>query len=1646
MGRPTNGQNIDFSAHGFCPGLPVAQTDHAKIKRCQSNCDATAECGRDAATPGTLCPLNICCSEFGFCGTTEEFCSGGCQSNCNDPERPSPGESGDVRNHVIGYYESWRAEGSACGYMRPEEIPVEYLSQVNLAFVYIDPVHLVITDMDEPLTKDIYSRVADVKRRNPNVKVWLSVGGWTFNDPGPFQSVFTQLAANTDQVEFFAVSLMGFMDRFGFDGVDLDWEYPGADDRGGRGQDVYNFPRMMDILQTYLQGPNRYSKKFGLSITVPTSYWYLRWFDLYALEPYVDEFNLMAYDLHGTWDELNPIGPYVLAHTNLTEIEMALDLFWQNHVSPSKIVLGLAFYGRTYEMETPLCFRPGCEWKSPGPKGKCTGAAGILSYREIQDIIKENDIDPYYDEEAGVYYIQYGDGGANWVSFDDDISFQAKIDLANRYGLRGVLIWAIDQDNDLYGALQGVLGRSVTSVVEPSNSFGAFSLDQCYITGCDESCEEGDVMMTWVTADENGQTCQRKRKDFPTRRSFCCPAVNAPDASTCTWRGAATCRGKCLPGEVTMVFDDITGECDGSGGGAWCCPATNGEELISKCQLGDAVRPCPSDRPQELTSIVDFKGSSEYTRKYCCPKDPEFKNCAWHGEEGTCVKNGCPNGQVFMYSWHGGHHGPPEKSDGCTELGDRSSFCCDPPLSGGSPFFPVPLENLFPDADSIPADYSPTFAMVFDTHKDELAGEVPGEHPNDKPFAWVVMVGEEEDLQSFDKRDGSHLELFDCPSPAEDDFETQKIRAICLSPDSDTSNCLDIEKGGVEGTVVRLPAGCGPDRYVRAVRFEESTNHTLPGHLRKRYPAGAAVYDFHYDYDFKNLRRDGGEIYFRADLSTHPGYWDTIVAAPVKRSGETWRDLDRRWLSELNPSAWLDHLKKVFGETAAEAEAEKMGLKKHYEFHRCLFEASATCAGDPAYNVSAEARMYGELDTTMDLGMTLIGTLRTFGFSEAYAAFAQHDLSVRVGAALRARALLHFDTDWHPLGPFNSFGMNLNLKGIFTINPSFDLDVRLEAQAYVSAQATVEMTLRHEGFRYFLPRALDNELPEGLGDYQLQGSPGPIVGQGDIEARVGGGLVFHFRPTIKVDVQVYFATKTVVDASIKLSTDASIRFDLAISTKCTNGLQADVEGHIGMDLDIEGALPGWENGATNLFSYGPTSLFSDCIPFDTLLGRSLQERASLSPIPDADTATCAVSVSGVYCADPDGDRDPDPDCDLRDLADRKYPVTRRDLSWVDEEKDASQTPNDNNEVTPMLNVLEKRTIKKLRYCDLPKTNDRWKKHERKYSGLLWFPDNPPSTTLVARYPNVATYDAADFLDCKNFDLARISTPTNPFEKSLNGGRRYETEHILEGQALQQFFITYSRRWSDRKEADKYANPNARYFRSPKASDDSELTWCEYMKLWWDIQSPANTRVCLAYPGLTAKEHDDEYVLLEQRLNGQVKMNWYKRVASYHTGYIDDYFQARDWGNVARTIKMQILNWKYYSEYESNRVILAKQARRVTEKLEELEGNGPESIQQTVTGYARRYEPQGLSMYWNSFVRDEHGRVQEEMKAWLNQWAKKAYDMNRPRPPAGQRLAAGQSIQLNPNIVEIFEIAWKEVQMLKDWDIKWDFDPDDMDTS
>lgn len=66
------------------------------------------------------------------------------------------------------------------------------------------------------------------------------------------------------------------------------------------------------------------------------------------MEPIIDFFNVMTYDLHGLWDrDVKSIGPIVQAHTNLTEIQMALNLLWRNNIDPANVNMGLGFYGRS---------------------------------------------------------------------------------------------------------------------------------------------------------------------------------------------------------------------------------------------------------------------------------------------------------------------------------------------------------------------------------------------------------------------------------------------------------------------------------------------------------------------------------------------------------------------------------------------------------------------------------------------------------------------------------------------------------------------------------------------------------------------------------------------------------------------------------------------------------------------------------------------------------------------------------------------------------------------------------------------------------------------------------------------------------------------------------------------------------------------------------------------------------------------------------------------------------------------------------------------------------------------------------------------------------------------------------------------------
>lgn len=124
---------------------------------------------------------------------------------------------------------------------------------------------------------ELYGRLTGLKSMDPGVKVYIAVGGWAAGG-----RVFSEMVSDGLARSTFINSSLAFMETFDFDGIDIDWEYPAAADRGGRPEDTQNLVAFMEELKLACGG------KFGVTMTLPTSYRYLQGFDVAALEDNVD--------------------------------------------------------------------------------------------------------------------------------------------------------------------------------------------------------------------------------------------------------------------------------------------------------------------------------------------------------------------------------------------------------------------------------------------------------------------------------------------------------------------------------------------------------------------------------------------------------------------------------------------------------------------------------------------------------------------------------------------------------------------------------------------------------------------------------------------------------------------------------------------------------------------------------------------------------------------------------------------------------------------------------------------------------------------------------------------------------------------------------------------------------------------------------------------------------------------------------------------------------------------------------------------------------------------------------------------------------------------------------------------------------------
>lgn len=526
--------------------------------------------------------------------------------------------------------------------MLPEEVPFGYYTHINFAFATINPSTFQLTP-GTMRVQDYLQRIQALKFFQPDLQVWVAVGGWTFNDPGPTATTFSDIARSTAAQDAFIDSVISMMRTFSLDGLDLDWEYPVAEDRNGRKEDFDNFVTLMQRMRQRLNDKGMSNK--GLSLTLPSSYWYMKHFDIVRLEKYVDWFNIMSYDVHGSWDIDNKhTGPWVNAHTNISEIQDALDLLWRNKIKPEKVVMGHGFYSRSFALADPNCSEPGCRVVSGGNGGKCSKTTGVLLHAEIQDIIKEKGLTPKLYRDATYKAVHWDD---QWVSFDDLATWRLKNNIFRSQCISGIMVWAASQDDKNSTNLKALVSSVDRKVmptpdfvekptVRPDPAFLAAN-KSCTWTGCGQECPSGYklVMRNSKPKEIFGDDCT-----VGGMKKLCCPSDQ--EQPKCEWRGhknTGSCKAGCNRDEVELGGTRVGCK---SGYQAACCTYTESTKAwrscawtTGSCEMGEK-QSCPAGRPERVAGAAWGWGSvgpcgwGDSERSYCClDTPPAFQTCKW---------------------------------------------------------------------------------------------------------------------------------------------------------------------------------------------------------------------------------------------------------------------------------------------------------------------------------------------------------------------------------------------------------------------------------------------------------------------------------------------------------------------------------------------------------------------------------------------------------------------------------------------------------------------------------------------------------------------------------------------------------------------------------------------------------------------------------------------------------------------------------------------------------------------------------------------------------------------------------------------------------------------------------------------------------
>jgi chitinase len=318
---------------------------------------------------------------------------------------------------------------------------------------------------EQPLAGN-FNQLRKLKAKHRDLKVLISLGGWTWSKyfSDAVLTPESRRAFVSSCIDLYIKGNLPALDGRGgpgsaagvFDGIDLDWEWPGSPGNVGniiRPEDKQNFTAVVAEFRKQLDQYGKQTRKhYLLSAFLPANPAAIdAGFEVRKIFKDLDYGTLQGYDFHGTWEPItNQHSALRVPRGNPTtpdfSVTSTVDAWLQRGAPRQKVVVGVPYYSQGWTGVTNTA-NNGLFQPATGP------AAGLNTYRAVSALIGTDGYRVYRDIWSGHAWIF---NGSTFWTLDDPAVIAQKALWIRGQRLGGGMIWSLDGDTD-----DGVLTRSL---------------------------------------------------------------------------------------------------------------------------------------------------------------------------------------------------------------------------------------------------------------------------------------------------------------------------------------------------------------------------------------------------------------------------------------------------------------------------------------------------------------------------------------------------------------------------------------------------------------------------------------------------------------------------------------------------------------------------------------------------------------------------------------------------------------------------------------------------------------------------------------------------------------------------------------------------------------------------------------------------------------------------------------------------------------------------------------------------------------------------------------------------------------------------------------------------------------------------------